>query len=464
MLRRISKPALAIFFLLLAAILSVVVSGYVDLKKAEEAQLRGEYQSAVEFYARAARILIWRADLYEQAGISAALSGDFPASIVYFEKGKIQTEEGWVWYCTAKIERKDYASALSVCSLGTRHFDTARLYRLLAFVHRELGDWEGERSALENQTRLDPADAYAAYRFGLLLTLFSPEDALPELTRASTLNPEVDSAVQTLRAAVEISEMQNDPSIAKVVIGQAFGLVQDWELAKAAFEDAVRLDEENAEAWAWLGEAKQQTGQDGAADLDRALSLNRESVNVRALRALYWSRQGRYERMFAEYIFAAGIEPENPRWRAGIGEAHAKSGDLISALEAYQMAVELDPANSEYWRLLAVFCADYSVQVEEIGLPAALQAVAFDESNVTNLDALGYLYLSSGRYASAIQTLTAIVESSPGYYPAHIHLGMAYLGQGDRIAAFNTFTFVRDSAGAGVYAETANQLLARYFP
>lgn len=464
MLRRNLTPWFIGVVLLLSAAITMLIAGYSSLNQAEAAKKRGEYPLAAERYANAATYLFWRDDLYEQAGISAALAGDFPSAIEFFITTPISTEEGWMWHCTAHITQEDFEAAATVCSEGARLHDSAVLYRLLAHLHRTQKNWGGELAALAHQTRLDPADAYAAYRLGLLLTLYTPGEALAELTRASQLNPEVDSAVQTLRAALAVSAQQSDPSMQKVVIGQAFGLVQDWELAQAAFEQALDLDANNAEAWAWLGEAKQQTGQGGRAELDHALSLNRGSTNVRALRALYWSRQGKFEQMLAEYLIAAGIEPENPRWRAGIADAHAGMGDLVSALAAYQRAVELAPAFPDYWRMLAVFCADNNVQLEEIGLPAAQQAVLLAPGDVVTLDALGYVYLSSGRYANAVEILLSVIEGSPEYYPAHIHLAMAYLAQGDRAAAYNILTFVRGSPTSGVYAKSAEELLDKYFP
>jgi tetratricopeptide (TPR) repeat protein len=439
-------------------------AGYLSLQRAENASRQGDHRLAAEEYAHAIKFLFWQRDLHELAGLSFARAGEYSAAINHFKSGENFSEDGWVWYCTSYIQLQELTSAISTCTEGTKNYDSAALYRLLAFVHRSQKDWEKERTALENQTRLDPSDAYAAYRLGLLLTLYSSENALSELTRASTLNPEVDSAVQTLRAALAVSDLQSDPSMKLVILGQAFGLVQDWELAHAAFEQAVQRNAENAEAWAWLGEANQQTGQDGRVELDRALSLNRSSVNVRALRGLYWNRLGKHEQMLAEYLLAAGIEPENPRWQASIGEAHSKLGDLVAAMMAYQRAVELAPAHPEYWRLLAMFCADNGVQVEEIGLPAAQQAFTLAPNDPAVLDALGYAYLSTGRYANAEEAFLLAIELAPDYFSAHIHLAMNFLAQGNRSAAFNALTFVRDAQNAGLYAETAQQLLDKYFP
>jgi tetratricopeptide (TPR) repeat protein len=365
---------------------------------------------------------------------------------------------------TSHFQLGNLASVIATCEEGLDLYDSASLYRLLAFAHRSQKNWALEKDALENQLRLSSGDAYAHYRLGLLLSLDDPDRAFAVLRLAASLDPQVDSAVQTLHTALTLSANQTTASDAKVTIGRALGLVQEWDLALLAFGQAVELDPNHAEAWAWLGEAKQQTGQSGSVELDKALSLDRASVNVRALRGLYWNRLGKYEQALAEYLLAAGIEPENPRWQASIGEAYAHLGKLPEALMAYQRATELAPQEAAYWSLLAVFCAERGVYVEEIGLPAAQQAVSLAPTDPSALDALGFSYLSSGRFASAEQALAQAIALAPNYFPAHIHLAMTYLAQGNRSAAFNSLTFVRDADDSGVYVNIALQLLAKYFP
>lgn len=463
MFQRRFSPVFIIASFLVSVVLTLLASGYINLWRAEQAQAQGSSLFAAESYLQAARFLFWRSDLNERAGIAYAKAGEFSKTTEIFKQHTPISEEGWVWFCTAHIQLGQIEQALVTCNAGLEADESAALYRLLAFIHRGQKDWEQEHLALIGQTRLDPGDAFAAYRLGLLLTLSAPEEALPELTRASTLNPEVDSAVQTLRAALAVASQQSDPSRQKVIVGQAFGLVQEWQLALTAFEQATQLDEENAEAWAWLGEAKQQTGQDGSADLYRAFELDNSSINVLTLRALFWSRSGNFEAMLADYQLAAEIEPRNPRWQAGVGEAHAKLGNLVSALEAYQRAVELAPDDPLYWRLLAIFCAENGVQQEEVGLPAAQQALSLAPNDPAALDALGFVYLSTGRYASAQKTLLSATQLAPDYFPAHLHLAMTYLAQGNQADAFNSLTFVRDADASGAYAQTAQQLLDKYF-
>jgi tetratricopeptide (TPR) repeat protein len=451
--------------MLVAAILvPVYYTGNSAIRQAEDEFNQQNYTEAAAHYQQAARLFFWRTDLWEKAGISEYANGNYTAAISLLKRHTDLSEQGWLALGNSYSNLGNTSSALSTYQMGLQSYDSASLYAGLAFIYRGQKDWPAERDALQNQLRLDVSDAYTHYRLGLLLTVLSPEQALSELTLASSLNPETDPAVQTLTSALNLSATQPDASEQMLTIGRALGLVQEWDLSLAAFEKAIELDEENAEAWAWLGEAKQQLGQDGSVELDRALTLDHLSVIVRALRGLHWNRLEKYEQMRAEYALAAEYEPTNPAWQASLGDAYFKLGDLASALAAYQKAAELAPTDSNYWRLLAVFCAENGVHVEDVGLPAAQSAVNLAPNDPFALDALGWSYLSSGRYANAEQTLTQVIAVYPNHFPAYIHLAMTHLAQGNRPAAFNQLTFVRDADAGGNYAALADEMLKQYFP
>jgi len=449
-----------------AVFLPVVFTGYFELKQAQTEFAAKNYVRAAESYKQAVRLLPWRDDLWEKAGIAAALNNNPAQAIDYFGRASTLTEEGWTRLGSSYLFLDDSDSAIIALKQGLQFYDLSALYSLLAFAYRNQNNFQAERVALENQLRLDAkgGDVYTYYRLGLLLTVLEPEQALTNLMLASSLDPQFDPAVQTLRAALNLSATQPDASQQMVTIGRALGLVQEWDLSIAAFEKAITLDEKNAEAWAWLGEAKQQKGQDGSAELDRAVALDQTSVVVRALRGLYWNRQEKYPQMLAEYLLAAESEPTNPAWQAGIGDAYTRRGDLVAALKAYQHATELAPNESTYWRLLAVFCAENGVRLDDVGLPAAQKAVDLAPDDPFALDALGWVYLSSGRYANAEQILLDVVERFPEHLPAHIYLAMTYLAQGNRAAAFDKLTYVQSTDPDGADGEMAKQLLKQYFP
>ena len=450
--------------ILLAIGSPVMLMGFTSLKTAENEFAAQNFGEASRQFQRAARFIPWRTDLWEQAGISEYGLGDYSSAIDFLNRARELSEAGWLVLGDSYFYLEDVQSAQETYQSGLKYFDSPRLYAHLAITYREQKDWDGEKAALENQLRLDSEDAFVHYRLGLLYSLFDPKLALSELTAASSLNPEVDSAAQTLISALNLASTQSDSSMQMVAIGRALGLVQEWELAKAAFEKATHTDAENAEAWAWLGEAKQQLGQNGAGELDRALSINHLSPVVRGLRALYWNRQEKYEQMLAEYLLAAEYEPDNPVWRASLADAYSKNGDLVSALAAYQAATELAPTDATYWRLLAFFCSNNGVHVEDIGLPAAIKAAELAPENPNVLDVLGYTYYASGRYASAEQVLTNLIKAHPDHYPAYIHLAMTNLTQGNNTSAYDNLVFVRDNDPSGDLGELALELLAQYFP
>lgn len=462
------KKKISVSFVLLALVAAFIVPifsmGWLALKRAQASLAASDYAAAAESFSQAARFLPWRGGLWEKAGVAAAKAQGYSQALGYFRRSSSLSEEGWLWLGVSQLSLGNNDAAASALRQGLEAYDSAAMYQLLAFVYRNQKDWEKERGALENQLRLDPSDAHASYRLGLLLTVFAPERALPHLMFSASLDPQFDPAVQTLRSALNVSAFQPSASQQMATLGRALGLVKEWDLAVAAFEKALALDEENAEAWAWLGEAKQQVGQNGAAELDKAVRLDHTSVVVRGLRALHWSRHEKYPQMLAEYSLAAMYEPENPAWQAGLGGAYAQNGDLISALAAYQRAVELAPNEAAYWSLLAVFCADYGIYLEEIGLPAANKALEISPDDPSALDALGWVYLSSGRYASAEQVLSDAAARFPDNLSISLHLAMTYLAQGERSAAYDVLIRIQNLNPNGAYGEAAARLLEQRFP
>ena len=99
-------------------------------------------------------------------------------------------------------------------------------------------------------------------------------------------------------------------------------------LARAAFEKAVHADEKNAEAWAWLGEAKQHTDQNGSAELDQALKLNSKSPTVRGLRGLY---------LPTCWQFPSGLDRIPGRGTRGAGEPSLAGIDRRILCQAWEI-------------------------------------------------------------------------------------------------------------------------------
>jgi tetratricopeptide (TPR) repeat protein len=441
--------------------------GNADLRGAESAMAEARYPDADRLYESAARRLFWRSDLWERAGVAAFRANDKDDAIRLLETARQKnalSAQGWDALGLAYWVKDDHASAFSIWSTGSQaHPSYAPLYDHLALADHERGDYAAEQDALTKRLALAD-DAAARYRLGLLLALSDPQRAQREFAAASSLDPEFDSVVLTLQTALNMALLEPDFARREVTLGRGLGLVEEWDLAERAFEAAVGADGKNAEAWAWLGEARQHKGANGSAELDKAVSLDPRDTLVRALRGLYWKRQGKYTQALAEYVQAAQIEPDNPTWQASIGEAYTQTGDLVSALVAYQKATDLAPTDATYWRLLAMFCSNNGVQVQEIGLPAAQKAAELAPNDAQVLDALGWSYLNAGYPNTAEQTLLRAIQSVPDFALAHVHLAETYLRQGDQASAFNELSLARQLDQSGPVGELASRLLKQYFP
>ena len=434
------RAAVVLLLLVVAAGAPIVYSGYSELKQAETA---GSYLEVAGHYRTAARRILWRADLYELSGHAYFHAAAYAqADEMYrtaYERNAL-SPEGWAAWGDVNFLKDDPERAIAIWeqALDQEVIDNG-LYLRLAYAAQAGGDFARAEDYYTTYTSIQPGDASAHYRLGLLLTLSDPASASAELIAASQLDPRFDPAAQTLRTSLNLAAITDAPSERYILIGRGLGLVEEWILARAAFLSAVEADEENAEAWAWLGEANQHTGFEGSEELDRGLQLNPNSSTVRGLRGLYFQRKASHRQALIEFQAAASLEPGDPARFVSLGEAFANMGDLIRALEVFQFATTLAPEDPAYWRALALFCGQSQINLDDVGIPAAQQAVILDGNDFANLDALGWLYFLVARYEDSEKHLLNAVKQDLQNASAHLHLGMLYLQTGERERALRSF-------------------------
>ena len=457
----VSQGLLILLVLAFVIFAPVIASGYLDLHLAEAST---DPTRAASFFEAAAERLFWRSDLWERAGLSALKAGQPQEALRLLKQAPQLSIRGLTALGVAYTQTDQLDLALAAYRSALNQGASAEIYSGLANVQRLRGDVEAERTALQNQLLLKPEDAPAQYRLGLLLSLVDINAALTHLQLASQLDPEFAPVFDTLRSAMTLAELSPTEAGRLVALGRGLGLVNEWPLASRAFESAVKADERNAEALAWLGEAKQHIGQDGGADLNQALVLNPQSVVVRGLRGLYWKRLGTDHQALVEYQAAAVIDPDNHAWSSSLGETYARLGDLVSALASFQRATELAPTQAVYWRLLATFCVEYAVHVQDVGLPAAQKAADLSPKDAQTLDVLGWSQLSLGKFYTAEQTLLAALKLAPDYALVRLHLAMTYLQEGKRTEAYDQLRRAVELDPNGTAGQQAAQVLKKYFP
>ena len=453
----------------LAILAPFLFSGLAELRQAQDA---ASHLEAARHYQAAAQRLPWRTDLYELAGHEYYHAKEYSLADAAYQMAvqrQALTAEGWVAWGDVNYLKNDPARGTEIWEQGlTQQNPSEKLYSRLAQIYQEHKDYAKAAEYLQRYVPYHLEDASGHYRLGLLLTLTDPETAISELITASQLNPEFDPAAQTLRSALNLASLNDSPSERLIITGRGLGLVGEWELAVAAFEESAKTDADNAEAWAWLAEAKQQTaGEDRIEQvraeakgyLDQALSLNPNSAVVHVLRGLYFQRTGNNHEALAAFQAAANLQPDDPALYVSIGESYSKLGDLIRALEAYQYAANLVPEEAGYWRLLAQFCGQNNVNIDNVGIPAAQRTVVITGETAEALDLLGWLLTLDARHTEAERTLLRALELDAQNAAVHFHLAMLYLQTDQPASAHDHLIRARDLG-----SREAQAVLDQYFP
>lgn len=413
--------------------------------------------------------LPWRSGLWEPAALTALQAGDPRTANRYFRQAQTAgrlTLDGAIAYGDTYWEIGQKRRALAVWeSVAAQIGDNVAVFERLYQAYREQEDYSRAVDALRQIARLDPQNAAVQYDLGVLLAAQEPQAALAHLLQAVELDASLAETVSALEDKLVISVNGADAAYVFLNAGRALGFVGEWNLAVEAFERAVQENSAYAEAWAFLGEAQAQTGADGRDALETAFGLNPESLTVNTLFALYWKRAQQYDRALVYAEVALGLDPENPALNAEIASVYDGLGDVNAALEYYYRATQLDPQRASYWHLLARYALNNEIQIREIGISAAQQALLLDENDPIALDLLGYAHYLLNDFSTAERYLQRAIVIQPDYASAHFHLALVYLLDGKPDLAYESLQTVLTLAPeSSPIATQAQRALSRYFP
>jgi tetratricopeptide (TPR) repeat protein len=334
---------------------------------------------------------------------------------------------------------------------------------LILLPNTILRPWVPVPGQLPTPTAQSTTDALEAdYLAALELSTTDPLQALPLLQDvAFSDHPDAESA-RRLAEAIQSGRLANDPAYLLTVIGQGLADIGEWRLAQQALLNAVQLEPDYAEAWAYLGEAQQQNGEDGYPALQRALDLNPQSLSALLFTALYWQRNQEYPRAALLYSRAAMLDPENPAIQVQWGENSLLAGDVNKARSHFETAAALSPDDMEIWTYVAQYCIDAEIYVEELGLPASLLVLRAEPQNEQAMVLAGRAYLATGHQVTAEVFLKQAVESFPDYMPAHYYYALFLLAKNEDSLALVHLNKVIALAPGSQEAARAAELIVQY--
>lgn len=114
-----------------------------------------------------------------------------------------------------------------------------------------------------------------------------------------------------------------------------------------------------------------------------------------------------------------------------LGDTHQGADDWTSAVEAYELAISLDPDNSTALNNYAYFMSIRGENLET-AYEMSLKAVAIEPANSSYLDTLGWIYYKKGNYDKAYEYIRTSIQNG-GDSSATIleHMGDVYEKLGD---------------------------------
>jgi len=270
---------------------------------------------------------------------------------------------------------------------------------------------------------IDPENKDLVLPLAFSQIIFEPEAALTTITKSNNRK------IQSLLPEIEIIIQEENPAYEMVLSGNLLASSGEWDYASAAYAYATRLDPEYAEGWALYGNALINSGKDGYSALNKAITISPQSIIARAYFASYWRSQSDFERSLEMYQELSSEEPGQAIWQQELGNTYIQAGNVEKALQAFVKTTKIEPGNSYYWINLARFCGEYKIEIQEIGLPAARQALLIDEKNWEAFDTLGWLFLLLEDYTTAERFLSSAYNEAPESALVNLHLGQLFYFQ-----------------------------------
>lgn len=164
--------------------------------------------------------------------------------------------------------------------------------------------------------------------------------------------------------ALRWTEKQPLETMAWYALGYAYLNSHQANKAIAAYQQALRIDPEDSNAWGLSGLA---TAYIFSGNIAKAIEV---------------------------YLEALRVNPEDPKLWSALGYAYEESGQIAKAINAYQQAVNLDPKDAQAWFILGM-----SVLPEQTtkAIDAFQQALNINPEHILALYGLGVAYRKSGQ-------------------------------------------------------------------
>lgn len=467
-LRRYGRQSQVISFLIIIVLAPRMIAGELYLQQAKQFETQNAYLEASLSYQDSANRLWWKKGLFERSARAAKLGGDDQAALVQYLHALAQdglTPLGKLELGDLIFASRDYQQAIDLWGEIDRGFpESLDAMVRIAHTNQLVGNTQKAIVNWQEVLEIDQENDEAHYNLGLLWMITQPQKAFPELMKAADLNQDWDGKVQVLREGLNLAMLNDYLPYQLMVAGRSLASIDEWKLAQVAFLNATTLSNDYPEAWAWLGEAYQHTGNDGLPALKKALEMDNNSPIILALNGLYYRRNNQIDDAWSAYSQAARLEPTNPAWQLALGDLSAQKGELLEAREFYEKAVSLGPSDPEVWRGIATFYTQYDMEVTTLGLRSTLQLLKLAPNDWRSYNLMGQVLMARGDLDSAKLFFKKALNITSDQAEIYLHLGYLLLMQNQRDEAYTHLINAHQLDQEGSIGWQAQRLLDQYFP
>jgi tetratricopeptide (TPR) repeat protein len=164
---------------------------------------------------------------------------------------------------------------------------------------------------------------------------------------------------------------------------------------------------------------------------------------------------GQYQQAIDAYILAVRLDPENADANYNLGMAYGSLGQYKEAIEAYKRAIRIKPDyENAYYNLGHAYS---NLKQYDNSVKAFRLAIRKKPDYVEAYYGLGNAYLDSGEDEKAIHTFEEAIRLKPDNPYAYFNLGLLYFPAGPYAEAIDAFTqaILRDPRYAEAYYHRA---------
>jgi len=407
----------------------------------------------------------WDASRANSAGLASLASGDYDtaiADLTIAAKLGGWTPDLHIAIGDAYSGKNDLKTALTEWEAALpNRLNDADLLNRLARGYEALGKYPEASAALRSLVALQPQNAVARYRFGLVLSVIDPASAPQHLALAAGMDPSVGPFASSLNKAVEAGLKANDKAYTYGVVGYALISLREYPLAKAALLRAIEERPNFADAYAYLGLAEDELGNDGTYAYTRALDMKPDLPLANYLIGLHYRRLGKSDEAIKSLTKAFALDNSNAAAAAELGSTYTDMADLPNAETWYRQAVRVAPDDATFWLLLAEFYANHELKLESDALQSAQKAVELAPDSAEAYDTLGYIQYQNDSQKDAEANLLKAKDLDPKRASTFFHLGLLYLDSNRSEEAKQNLEKATSLDAGGPIAEQAFKALAR---